>query len=136
MSMALALVIVASTTFSCGTEPAEEAAPQVQLRFRQLDETEYRPLAENEAQPLPATLILTLVGPDGARTVTIDFAERKVALGELREGRWSLRGDGLDDSGNLRWQAPPVSFVVRPGKSTQVQLDFQQLPAAPDSVTE
>ena len=115
---------------ACGAAengPAESTAraPLVQVQFDQAGGWHAASAATAPARPV--TLVLALSGPDGALHEAVAYAQGEVRIPDLREGRWSLRGDGLDQAGQVTWTAAPVNFDVYDGKKAAVKLAFRPL---------
>lgn len=119
---------LASVYTACGDDrnTADTSSPTLSLRFLEADGEPYLPAAEQE-DATPTTLLLTLSGPEGSRTESVDYASRKLALPRLSEGKWSISGDGLDAQGAPQWRAAKTTFTVVAGKQTQIKLDFVAL---------
>lgn len=124
----LALVILSFCLNACGSERDRDARanpPSLNVVFA--DARTFAPQAATAATAMPVTLVFRFLGPDGAIEQRVSYDVGRLALDDLRVGRWQVSADGLDTQGLVTWQASPVVFDVREDRTTSVDLVFQPL---------
>ncbi len=106
----------------------EKDQPMVNVTIAKRDASESlsaSAAAVTETAGTPTTLLFALVGPEGTRTESVDYAAHQIELPQLRRGTWRIRGDGLDAQGNVGWSTQTVVFTVAAGKRVPITLVFE-----------